>query len=280
MTGNRPLLASALLAAGVLLANLPGGVSPAVLAQGVKQDPPKTGAQLWTLNYKKGDASRLRIKTTILGKLPNGQGEINLVIKAVEKVEVKDVSAKNEVTLVHEPEEVEAIINGVTQSAGGTASISTWVMSKNGLARPLEEDPPNQMGVMQAILSHRPVPASPVKVGDSWKTELDNRLVPGKKVSLLSTFAGSEKLYGIDTLKIKFETSVPTKENSDEKETIRARGVYNLDPKTGHTVRSDITVQNIEIPLQTPIKGTIEIHHVLIVPGVNDRPGEDAGPKK
>lgn len=251
-----------------------------------KKSPPKAGAQIWTLNFKKGDVSRHRNRITLTAKSGNDKGDLSMVFTSVEKVEVKDVSARNEATVVHQTEAFQAIINGKPQPIGNAAlPPATQIVGKNGLLiKQLDEDPQTantQMAVVQTLLSHHPVPNAPVKIGDVWKTDLENRLVPGKKVALLSTFAGTEKMFGIDTLKVNFQITLPTSSNGGDNDAIRAKGVYNLNPKNGELVRFDTTVQNVEIPLQAGlVKGTIEVRNVLIVPGVNDKPEAETGSKK
>ena len=228
----------------------------------------------WILNFKKGDVGLHRGKTTITGRSADGKTETHLVIMPTEKVEIKDVNAKGEAIIVDTPVALEVTDNGKTQRMEGAAFTSTTiVINKLGLVQKDDGDTEasSPLNAVQSLLSNMPTPAAAVKVGESWKTELENRLVPGKKVVMNSTFLGIEQQYGIETFKTRFTVSLPTGPNATDDQTVKAEGIRNIDVKTGRLVRSEVKIQNVEyITPHGVVKGSVEMSNYLIVPGIND----------
>ncbi|HZO88708.1 MAG TPA: hypothetical protein VFB38_10255 [Chthonomonadaceae bacterium] len=258
--------------AGALVAALPLAVPQFVRAQDAQDTTPYT----WQFNYKKGDVSRYRVTGSLSGQLPNDSGDLSIVLKSVMKEEVKNTTDVGEADLGNTMESMEISVNGQPfPSNSDNQPTVTMTVNRNGLVlkRSAENNQPGleQIIALGTLLSNMPVPPMPVKIGDTWKTELDNPLVEGKKVTLTSKLVGKEKVAGIDTLKVRVETSVPTKDGAEAKDTIKAEGVYNVDPQAGRLVRSSYDVTNLD--MQAPF-GTLKNMSqklTLIVPGVNDK---------
>jgi hypothetical protein len=256
-------------------------LSNTLVAQEAKND---STPRVWTITFKKGDAGLYRSMTTLSGVSADGKSA-HLLLKPTERIEIKDVNARGEATIVDTPVAMEVSENGKTQKIeDATFTPTTQVFSKTGLL--LREDgetlnSADPLTVAQSLLANLPVPTFPVKTGDSWKTEFENKLTPGKKVSMVTTFLGTEKIFGIDTVKTKFTLAVPTAPNAADGQTIKAEGVRCLDIKTGRLVRSDVKMINVEFTTsEGVVKGSMEVSSHLIVPGVNDKDKTGDTPKK
>jgi hypothetical protein len=98
----------------------------------------------------------------------------------------------------------------------------------------------------------------PVKPGDSWYTELDNPLVPGKKLTLRTTYVGNTKVDGVDAWKFKQSMKADTGLGSPK---MRAETTALVDPKTGLLIEAQQDVKGV--PTQTgPLSFTGKIERV------------------
>lgn len=264
-----------LLLAGALFAAL--SFTGVVLAQdAAKDDTPHT----WEFQRKKGDTAKYRQKIAINGMLAGGT-EIKVEVKTLNKQTVEEVTDTGDATVVTTTESRSVTFNGNPIPDDNEHPKVTQTLSKNGLVLKytLEKGPEGQekLSLLGAVLSATPTPDKPVKVGDSWKTDIDNRLVTGKKVTVESTFVGTEKVLNTDALKIRIKMNVPTKADADDKATVKMDGFYYLDPKTGRLIRTQYTAENV--PLETPDGQSFTVsttfNNDLIVSGVNDKE-EDA----
>jgi hypothetical protein len=275
----RSLLPLRLLTVGALCGNMSFAVCLSVPAQEAAKETPGYN---WTLQYKKGETVRYR--QSIVISYPDARGKnATYSVTSVNKREVKAITDAGDTTL-RETTEAQAIVdNGHTiPDNPENHSILLLTVNKQGvvLKEDLEKrealestrsDTDRGMAIMMMAYS-RPAPDKAVKTGDTWKTEIDNRLVEGKKVTLTSTFVGKEKIFGVDTLKIKLRMDIPTVVDADAKKTLKIESTYNVDPQTGHLIRDNFTFENMEVPsfhgiVLAKLSGQI----AQVVPGVNDK---------
>jgi hypothetical protein len=266
-------LSSRLVVIGALLAAMPITLPRLAHARVVVQAEEDAATHTWQLQFKKGDVLKYRTVTNITGPLPNDQGDFHVDVTTLLSQEVKSLSEKGEATVVTTIQKNEATINGQKlPDDPAQYPIITEVFSKNGLV--LKHEVENaQPGLekfddLTAMLSNMPTPDKPVKIGDSWKTELENRLVKGKKVTLTSTLVGKEKVGDADTFKVKVETEIPMMEDAGEKDTIKVAGTYNIDAAAGRFLRADYTVENAELPTQVgPVRVKVKQTVNYVAPG-------------
>ncbi len=234
--------------------------------------------QIWTIKYTKGATSRVRQRATITGDA--GGNEINILLKAVTKRDVKDVAENGDATIATTTESRALSFNGMDlpDDPSSYPVVTQTVSSKGLLVKQSIENSQQGGEALEkalAMVSQTPVPDKPVKPGDTWKTDIDNRFVEGKKVTVTSTLIGSEKVSGIDTVRVKTEMAIPPTADATDKNLIKVVGFINVDPKVGRVVRSEYNLDNVTLSLggnEVTVKG--KLSGALIVPGVNDK--EDA----
>ncbi len=236
----------------------------------------------WSLLRKKGEISRYRQRVVVTGSLPDGTN-LDVHLKSVSKQEVKEVADSGDALVVETVESRSITVNGnAIPDDPTTYTTIKRTFSKSGLVlkSAVENATPGSetLTQMSSMLGATPVPDKAVKIGDSWTTEIDNSVLPGKKSKLYSTAEAVEKVAGIDTIRIKVKLSFPIKADSAEADYVKVEGSYNIDPKTGKMLRASYAVDNTLIPspvgeLKAKTSSLIE----LIVAGVNDK-DDDAKP--
>jgi hypothetical protein len=85
-------------------------------------------------------------------------------------------------------------------------------------------------------------PDKPVKPGDTWKTEIDNPAVKGKKVTLKTTFVGSDKAGGVAAWKIKQTLEAATDDNGN---TMTAEMTAMLDAANGQMIEAEQSLKSV-----------------------------------
>lgn len=208
---------------------------------------------VWTFKFKKGDAARNKTKIRMNGILANNV-EVSILFDLVDKQTVTDITTAGDIVLSTISESVEASVNGKPAPSGkpdNTPFIS--VLSRSGvlLKRKSKPNPlTEQYETLQTVARSYPAPKKPVKVGESWETELDNPLLPGKKVTLISILTGVEKIKGADCLAIDVQASVPTPGENGEKEDIKVTGTYYLDLKAINVVSGKSALLHVPVKLK------------------------------
>jgi hypothetical protein len=260
-----------LLAAGALVAM----VAAATPRQADAQDA-SAGTYLWTFDYKQGDVEKFRTHIKIAGKMADGSGDVALAINSVSRQETKDVSADGTSTYDQIDEQRDAAVNGKAVAVKmDQVKPVTITLGKNGLmlkrVNPADTSRPDKVLV---VIQSLPAPDKPVKVGDTWKTEIPNVLLHNKTVVVTQTLAGVEKVLGLDALKIRLQVDIPTSLYPSADDTIKLQETYYLDAKTHHVLREVYSIKN---PL-LPIPGIGFVAHVVVsrvVPGVNDQQDDE-----
>ncbi|HLK61659.1 MAG TPA: hypothetical protein VKU00_34250 [Chthonomonadaceae bacterium] len=244
----------------------------------------------WTYQYKKGTTVRLRGRMAITGEIKqevNGKTEttpINVEIRSLNKQEVKSVAANGDANVQDTTEQYEIRIDNNPPNPHDKPQPVTRTISKTGqilkqqVAREDAQAQNAQVEALSFILSEMIAPDKPIKIGETWKSELNNRFVEGQKVTQTSTLVSAEKIAGVDALKVKVQMSVPTKVNADEKYTLKLDGAYYVDPKDGRKIRADFDLENLPLSTQAGELIVKASYHVAqIIPGFNDK--EDTADK-
>ncbi|HEU4753742.1 MAG TPA: hypothetical protein VFU47_11600, partial [Armatimonadota bacterium] len=97
------------------------------------------------------------------------------------------------------------------------------------------------------------LPDKAVASGAAWPTELDNPAVQGKKVSVQTTYLGTEKVGDAELWKIKQTFTADTGMG----EPLSEEATYWLSPATGELVRKESTVKNV--PTQFGVMSWTEV---------------------
>lgn len=233
---------------------------------------------LWTFDYKQGDVEKFRTRIKIVGKMADGSGDITVAINSVSRHETKDVSADGAAVYDQIDEQRDVAVNGKAVPVK-TDQIKpvTITLGKNGLMtkRVNPSDTGTRPDKVLVMIQSLPAPDKPVKVGDTWKTDIPNVLLHNKTVTVTQTLAGVEKVLGTDALKIRLQMDIPTSLYPGPEDTIKLQETYYLDAKTHRLLRAVYSIQN---PL-LPVPGTSFVAHTVvsrIVPGVNDHEDADA----
>jgi hypothetical protein len=95
---------------------------------------------------------------------------------------------------------------------------------------------------LQAMLSQIIFPEKAVKAGDNWETSLDNPADKGKKLTVKTTYVGTEKVDGVDVWKVK-QTAEVVIAGKDAK--LITEYTAWLDPATGDEVKADVSLKNL-----------------------------------
>jgi hypothetical protein len=257
MTPARRLLAPALLLTAMTL------VAPAfVRAQDEK--PADNATYTWTFKFKKGDVYYTKDKSE--GKLNLGGMDITFVGENVTKHEIKEVAENGDVTDVETLESSKISINGMEIDNPEKDRKVTTVTNKSGIIVKRKVENSSQadspLEKLNALSASFPIPSKPVKVGDTWKTELDNPMVEGKKVTATSKLTGKEKVGDVETLVVKIEGAIPPKADATEKDHIKVTGTYYVNPQTGRLVKVKGILENAELDIMgmsTKLNGESEM---------------------
>ena len=120
------------------------------------------------------------------------------------------------------------------------------------------------------LTSSFPAPTVPVKTGEQWKTTVANPILKNRQVTYTSTMLGTEKVLGIDTVKVRIQLDYPTSYGTEESDIAHLDGTYWLDAKTHQLVRLSYTAKNALLPF--PAKNlTSSVYVSRIVAGQNDK---------
>jgi hypothetical protein len=237
----------------------------------------------WIITFKKGDVSLHRRTVTLSGKAPDGKSDVRIVLKSTERVETGDVNARGEATVITSCAAMEIITNGRPEHIEGALFPSTTrVFSKNGLVirAPDSAVPATEpFLIIEGLLANNPAPPEAVNVGSTWRTEFQNGLAPGTRVTMISRFLGLAPVFGIPTVKTAFTLAVPTAPAALPPDSISTTGERYLEIATGRVVQSKIEISNVAFAVQGGlIKGVAQIVDELVVPGVNEKANGDSVP--
>jgi hypothetical protein len=262
----------------VTLSVLPAQVAQAQTAQAVVA---KDGTYSWTVNFTKGEAPRYRTYIKISGRQADESGDIIITTRGESKHDVKDVlpdgtatyeqlDTLNAATFQNMPlpaDKKPPVPVVITYSKAGI-----MVKRVNPAADPFDR---SQKGIPNLMCI--PAPVAPVKVGESWKSEVPNLLVKGQKISITQTLVAAEKVMGVDCLKLTAKYDFPTTYGAQESEISKVDSTIWIEVKTGQVFKIVNTTINPLLPFPAA-KVTSTAITTKIVAGQNDK--EDADGEK
>ncbi|MFM2413657.1 MAG: hypothetical protein RJB05_833 [Armatimonadota bacterium] len=262
----------------VTLSVLPAQVAQAQTAPAVVA---KDGTYSWTVNFTKGEAPRYRTYIKISGRQADESGDVLITTRGESKHDVKDVlpdgtatyeqlDTLNAATFQNMPlpaDKKPPVPVVITYSKAGI-----MVKRVNPAADPFDR---SQKGVPNLMCI--PAPIAPVKVGESWKSEIANLLVKGQKISITQTLVAAEKVMGVDCLKLTAKYDFPTTYGAQESEISKVDSTVWIEVKTGQVFKIINTIVNPLLPFPAA-KVTSTAITTKIVAGQNDK--EDADGEK
>ena len=235
----------------------------------------------WQIAFKKGDTTLHRRTVRLLPVSPDPTGMSSTIIRSIEKVEVRDVNAKGEATIVTNCVSAGIVRGDVSQSIDKASfPPTTRVFSKTGiLFRETDgsETSKDPLLVAESMLANCPAPEGSIRAGTSWNTTLQNRLFPSKVATLVTRFEGRETISGISVMKTSFKLDLPAPSPDEPDRLIRADGVRSIDISTGHVVRFQAEVREVSIGPDSSLRWNVSILDELVLAGVNDKPTGDRG---
>jgi hypothetical protein len=262
----------------VTLSVLPAQVSLAQTAPAVVA---KDGTYTWTVNFTKGETPRYRTYFRISGRQADESGDVLITTRAESKHEVKDVLPDGTATYEQLDTAYAATFQNMPLPADKKPPVPVVITySKAGLmvkrvnpaADPFDR---SQKGIPNLMCV--PAPTAPVKIGESWKTEIPNLLVKGQKISITQTLVAAEKVLGVDCLKVTAKYDFPTTYGAQESEISKVDTTVWVEVKTGQIFKIASTVVNPLLPFPAA-KVTSTAITTRIIAGQNDK--EDADGEK
>lgn len=188
--------------------------------------------------FKKGDVSRIKIETAIDG---DGSG---VSLKLTSKATVKEVKDNGQIVIETQDEAGVLTLNGSDMDIPA-GPLTTLTFDKTGKLIDFKSE---EGGVItpetlrQLEIMRMPILAGKeVKAGDNWQSEFDNPAVKGKKFTVKTTFAGTDKVDGADLWKLRQE-GAPETDASGAKMGFDA--TYWLDPATGQIVKAEVKIKD------------------------------------
>jgi hypothetical protein len=259
----------------VTLSVLPAQVAQAQTAPAVVA---KDGTYSWTVNFTKGEAPRYRTYIKISGRQADESGDIIITTRGESKHDVKDVlpdgtatyeqlDTLNAATFQNMPlpaDKKPPVPVVITYSKAGI-----MVKRVNPAADPFDR---SQKGIPNLMCI--PAPVAPVKVGESWKSEVPNLLVKGQKISITQTLVAAEKVMGVDCLKLTAKYDFPTTYGAQESEISKVDSTIWIEVKTGQVFKIVNTTINPLLPFPAA-KVTSTAITTKIVAGQNDKEDVD-----
>ncbi len=259
----------------VTLSVLPAQVAQAQTAPAVVA---KDGTYSWTVNFTKGEAPRYRTYIKISGRQADESGDVIITTRGESKHDVKDVlpdgtatyeqlDTLNAATFQNMPlpaDKKPPVPVVITYSKAGI-----MVKRVNPAADPFDR---SQKGIPNLMCI--PAPVAPVKVGESWKSEVPNLLVKGQKISITQTLVAAEKVMGVDCLKLTAKFDFPTTYGAQESEISKVDSTIWIEVKTGQVFKIVNTTINPLLPFPAA-KVTSTAITTRIVAGQNDKEDVD-----
>ena len=259
----------------VTLSVLPAQVAQAQTAPAVVA---KDGTYSWTVNFTKGEAPRYRTYIKISGRQADESGDVLITTRGESKHDVKDVlpdgtatyeqlDTLNAATFQNMPlpaDKKPPVPVVITYSKAGI-----MVKRVNPAADPFDR---SQKGIPNLMCI--PAPVAPVKVGESWKSEVPNLLVKGQKISITQTLVAAEKVMGVDCLKLTAKYDFPTTYGAQESEISKVDSTIWIEVKTGQVFKMVNTTINPLLPFPAA-KVTSTAITTKIVAGQNDKEDVD-----
>jgi hypothetical protein len=204
-------------------------------------------------------------------------GALNVDYAAIVRRAVARVAANGDASLQETVEARKLVVNGRVVPKPAGYPVATQTLSTRGLlvAYSLRNAAPadnpaecEEIVDLNAMLLQTPTPPRPMHRGETWKTEIKNRLVPGQKIVYLSTLVGPAKAAGKNVVHVKFAVNIPLVNDPGPVDSMDASGEYDVDPVAGVLVRGAYTVDAVQFHTVTDTaKVVLSARFTLLDPG-------------
>ena len=238
--------------------------------------PPVTKGITWKFGFEKGRVTKFNEKVTMSGNLANGTG-FSVEIKNISTETVKAVTKTGDGTVETRSEAGEATLDGnpLPDPPPIVPGVTTIILDANGL---VVKRTSTQSGAevemirkIAPIALSMPTPSLPVMPGDEWKTELNNPFLPDQKVVITSQFEERGKFGTLIVYRIRINALIAVREDDAENaDAIQINGVYEFEPVKRRIVKSDVTIENLDIDFQGQ-KTRVSVQGVSAMIGIPDQ---------
>jgi hypothetical protein len=187
---------------------------------------------------KKGETARYTfvVKGMVLGTEFESTGKT--------KVEIRDVKENGDVTRVESVEESKLTVAGQEMPVEPQPAVTT---THDRLGKLIQYEPtPNPLMAPEVLrlmtaLGEPILPGKEIEDNAAWETEIDNPAAAGRKVTIKTAYAGTEKLGDLELWKIRQTAEAETGQVA----LLKSEATYWLDPKSGHTVRMEAKLTDV-----------------------------------
>jgi predicted RNA-binding protein with TRAM domain len=189
--------------------------------------------------FKAGEVSRYKLDVKA-----NIDGKDAATVSLTFKVTTRSVKPNGEFTLVNQIETATSTMDGKEQDISAFMPTVTVSRDKAGKVSSKSEGGNPQAAeqiasLLQALATIHDayIPKDPVKLGDKWKVSINTPGTDGSgatKAEGEATFADTEVLMGVKSIKLKVITDIVT-ENSDDK--THSVSTLNIDPASGKLLK-------------------------------------------
>lgn len=229
------------------------GIAALIAGAALAEDKPVTLSR----THKVGDVIKHKavITAMVMGN--------DVTLTETQKTVVKQIKENGNVVFVNTVENAKLTVGGMDMDLP-EAGAETVTLDKSGKLMDFAREEIGmpvftlEIDKLMAILREPAFPGKEVKAGDSWETEQDNPAAKGKKVTLKTTFAGIDKVDGVDTWKIK-QTGEAAVDADGNKTSYEA--TFWLDPANGRLVKGEASAKDIPSnygPLTMTVKITLD----------------------
>lgn len=218
-----------------------------------QSSPPSEVVYLWRFQYLRGEEARLTSRITVEYKA--NKRTLVSQIEQAGMAKTQSVNPRGDATIQETVSSFQVTFNG-QKSEQDVRSFVPLVRTQSKLGL-VVQDPPRRaadsIGPLWIMAMEIPAPDSAVKMGESWRADVPNRLVEGEKTSLVSTLIRKERVLGVDTLRVHVHMALHTSTAGDGPRDIprpvevAIDGDYNVDPLAGRVIHSEFKVSHIPL---------------------------------
>jgi hypothetical protein len=194
-----------------------------------------------TRTYKKGESARYKAESKITTPMGEAKltGTSHMIVKEVKPdgtVVVDEISEGGKISLAGMDIDIPQM-PATTLTRDKSGRLTDY---KRPETLQSQEDP--AVAKLMASIGTALLTDKPVKVGDSWETQVENPLDTDNKVKVKTTFTGLEKVDDCELWKIKQYTEASTGKLGGK---LIYSGVYWLDPANGQEMKAEVDIKDL-----------------------------------
>ena len=210
---------------------------------------PTSDAYLWTLQFRKGDLVHSVTHASLSGKVQDQP--LAAEIDQSSDSRVIAVSASGDATLQMAVQSSVTRFRGVAmKDVGSTVPVTSYSVTRHGIITRVpgntNSDQAGSSAVFSMLLAN-PTPNNAVKIGETWRTSVRNRLVDNDRSVFTSTLKSVRKEGTVQLLEIHLHARLHSTASADPDEDIIIDGDYAVDPEAGFVTHSEYSVDNLPV---------------------------------